>query len=103
MTDGERFVDHLPRKRRFYDRNERRSYEMTRAVAARLIDVPDLVRNGICETTRRNRGLTPYGGTSCAGTWCKSFAVCLRIPPMGPFCVIPNRSFTSLPRRNEKE
>jgi hypothetical protein len=45
MTDGERFVDRLPRKTRFYDRHERRTYEMTRAVAARLIDAPDLVRN----------------------------------------------------------
>lgn len=43
MTDGERFIAQLPRKTRFYDRNERRAYEMTRAVAARLIDVPDLV------------------------------------------------------------
>ena len=43
MTDGERFIAQLPRKMRFYDRNERRAYEMTRAVAARLIDSPDLV------------------------------------------------------------
>jgi hypothetical protein len=55
MTDGERFVDQLPRKRRFYDRNERRSYEMTRAVAARLIDVPDLVRNGLSYMERHMR------------------------------------------------
>jgi hypothetical protein len=45
MTDGERFVDRLPRKKRFYDRHEHRTYEMTRAVAARLIDAPDLVHN----------------------------------------------------------
>ena len=45
MTDGERFVDRLPRKTRFHDRHERRAYEMTRAVAARLIDAPDLVHN----------------------------------------------------------
>jgi len=47
MTDGERFVDRLPRKTRFYDRHERRTYELTRAVAARLIDAPDLVRNAL--------------------------------------------------------
>jgi hypothetical protein len=47
MTDGERFVDRLPRKTRFYDRHERRTYEMTRAVAARLIDAPDLVQNAV--------------------------------------------------------
>jgi hypothetical protein len=45
MTDGERFVDRLPRKTRFYDRHERRTYEMTRAVAIRLIDAPELVHN----------------------------------------------------------
>ena len=45
MTHGERFVDRLPRKTRFYDRHEGRAYEMTRAVAARLIDAPDLVDN----------------------------------------------------------
>ena len=43
MIDGEQFIAQLPRKTRFYDRNERRTYEMTRAVAARLIDAPDLV------------------------------------------------------------
>lgn len=47
MSDGERFVDQLARKTRFYDRHERRTYEMTRAVAVRLIDAPDLVRNAV--------------------------------------------------------
>ena len=46
MTPGEQFVDKLPRKARFYDLNERRGYEMTRAVAARLIDDPSLVAAG---------------------------------------------------------
>ena len=46
MTRGERFVEAIPRKDRFYDRNERRSYELTRAVAARLIDDPTLVKSG---------------------------------------------------------
>jgi hypothetical protein len=40
VTPGEQFVGSLPRKTRFYDRNERRSYELTRATAARLIDDP---------------------------------------------------------------
>jgi len=45
MTDGARFVERLPRKTRFYDRHERRTYEMTCAIAARRIDAPDLVQN----------------------------------------------------------
>jgi hypothetical protein len=36
MTDGQRFVDRLPRKTRFYDSHERRAYELTRAVAGLL-------------------------------------------------------------------
>ncbi len=52
MTDGERFVDQLRGKTRFYDRHERRTYEMTRAVAARLIDAPDFVRNALAYIER---------------------------------------------------
>lgn len=47
MTEGEQFIGRLPGKTRFYDRHERRTYEMTRAVAVRLIDAPDLVRNAV--------------------------------------------------------
>ena len=47
MTRGEQFVEALPGKLRFYDRNERRSYELTRAVAARLVDDPGLVQQGL--------------------------------------------------------
>jgi hypothetical protein len=47
LTRGEQFVQSLPGKTRFYDRNERRSYALTRAVAARLIDDPTLVREGL--------------------------------------------------------
>ncbi|MCP1558011.1 UNVERIFIED_ORG: hypothetical protein M2438_002094 [Methylobacterium sp. SuP10 SLI 274] len=46
MTEGERFVGSLPRKADFHDRNKRRSYELTRRIAARLIDDPGLVANG---------------------------------------------------------
>lgn len=46
MTEGERFVGLFPRKTDFHDRNKRRSYELTRRVAARLIDDPRLVANG---------------------------------------------------------
>lgn len=46
MTEGERFVGSFPRKADFHDRNKRRSYELTRWVAARLIDDPGLVANG---------------------------------------------------------
>lgn len=46
MTEGERFVGSLPRKADFHDRNKRRSYELTRWVAARLIDDPGLVAHG---------------------------------------------------------
>ncbi|KAB7783402.1 hypothetical protein [Methylorubrum populi] len=46
MTEGERFVGSVPRKADFHDRNKRRSYELTRQVAARLIDDPGLVANG---------------------------------------------------------
>jgi hypothetical protein len=52
---GEQFVAELPRKVRFYDRNERRSYEMTRAVAARLINDPTLIQNGL-DHMRRHMG-----------------------------------------------
>ncbi len=46
MTEGERFVGSVPRKADFHDRNKHRSYELTRQVAARLIDDPGLVANG---------------------------------------------------------
>ena len=46
MTEGERFIGSVPRKADFHDRNKRRSYELTRQVAARLIDDPGLVANG---------------------------------------------------------
>ncbi|QCI67583.1 hypothetical protein [Phreatobacter stygius] len=46
MTRGERFVAQLPEKTYFHDRNERRGYEVTRLVAARLIDHPELVQHG---------------------------------------------------------
>jgi hypothetical protein len=52
LTRGEQFVHSLPRKTRFYDRNERRSYALTCAVAARLIDDPALVRNGLLHAQR---------------------------------------------------
>ena len=55
MTRGEQFIASLPAKTQFYDRNERRSYELTRVVAARLIDDPSLVRNGL-EHARRHMG-----------------------------------------------
>jgi len=47
MTDGERFIAELPRKTRFYDCSERRVYELTRAVAARLVDDPGLIGNAL--------------------------------------------------------
>ena len=46
MTEGERFVGSLPRKADFHDGNKRRSYELTRRIAARLIDDPELVASG---------------------------------------------------------
>lgn len=58
MTRGEQFVESLPKKMRFYDRNERRSYELTRAVAARLVDDPALMRNGLAHATRHMRADT---------------------------------------------
>ena len=56
MTSGAQFVEALPRKLRFYDRNERRSYELTRAVAARLIDDPSLIQNGLAHIGRHMSG-----------------------------------------------
>ena len=52
MTPGEQFIASLPAKTQFYDRNERRSYELTRVVAARLIDDPSLVSNGLAHARR---------------------------------------------------
>jgi hypothetical protein len=52
LTRGEQFVAALPPKTQFYDRNERRSYELTRVVAARLIDDPSLVSNGLAHARR---------------------------------------------------
>lgn len=46
MTRGKQFVESIPRKTRFYDRSEWRSYELSRVVAARLIDEPSLIENG---------------------------------------------------------
>jgi hypothetical protein len=56
LTRGAQFVESLPRKVRFYDRNERRSYELTRAVAARLIDDPTLIGNAVAYTRRHMSG-----------------------------------------------
>jgi hypothetical protein len=56
LTRGEQFIETLPRKARFYDRNERRHYEMTRAVAVRLIDNPALVRSGLAFARRHMSG-----------------------------------------------
>jgi hypothetical protein len=56
LTPGEQFVEALPRKLRFYDRNERRSYELTRAVAVRLIDDPSLIENGVVHMRRHMSG-----------------------------------------------
>ena len=56
MTRGEQFVEALPPKMRFYDRNERRSYEVTRAVAARLIDDPSLIQKGLAHMQRHMSG-----------------------------------------------
>jgi hypothetical protein len=52
LTPGEQFVDSLPKKTRFYDRNERRSYELTREIAARLVDDPSLLKNGLAYAKR---------------------------------------------------
>lgn len=46
MTEGERFVSTLPAKMNFHDRSKRRSYDVTRRVAAHLVDDPGLVDNG---------------------------------------------------------
>ena len=56
MTHGESFIESLPKKLRFYDRNERRSYELTRAVAARLVDDPRLVKIGLDFVRRHMSG-----------------------------------------------
>jgi hypothetical protein len=55
VTPGKQFIDSLPRKTHFYDRNERRSYELTRATAARLVDDPTLVMNGLAHVRRHMR------------------------------------------------
>ncbi|MCJ2070191.1 hypothetical protein MKK75_15525 [Methylobacterium sp. J-030] len=46
MTEGERFVGSLPVKLDFHDRSKRRSYDVTRRVAAHLVDNPALVEHG---------------------------------------------------------
>jgi hypothetical protein len=56
LTRGEQFVETLPKKTRFYDRSERRHYEITRAVAARLVDDPALVENGRAFARRHMSG-----------------------------------------------
>ena len=50
------FIEALPKKVRFYDRNERRSYELTRVVAARLVDDPSLVKTGLDFVRRHMSG-----------------------------------------------
>ncbi|MBO0903943.1 hypothetical protein [Jiella sonneratiae] len=56
MTAGEKYVESLPRKRHFHDRNERRSYETARIVAARLIDDPRSLRQGLAYMRRHMEG-----------------------------------------------
>ena len=61
MSPGDQFVNTLPRKAQFYDLNERRSYEMTRAVAARLVDDPSLIEAGRRYLERHMRGDSAQG------------------------------------------
>ena len=46
MRESEAFIQSLPLKRRFHDRNERRRYEIALVTAAKLIDDPATLKNG---------------------------------------------------------
>ena len=56
MTEGERFVSGLPTKIDFHDRSKKRSYDLSRRVAVRLVDEPGLVENGRAFLERLVRG-----------------------------------------------
>ena len=47
MRESEAFIRSLPLKRQFHDRNERRRYEIALVVAAKLIDDPQTLQNGV--------------------------------------------------------
>jgi hypothetical protein len=47
MRESEAFIRSLPLKRRFHDRNERRRDEIALVTAAKLIDDPDTLKNGL--------------------------------------------------------
>src|SRR3984893_14524825 len=47
MRESEAFIRSLPLKRLFHDRNERRRYEIALVTAAKLIDEPDTLKNGL--------------------------------------------------------
>jgi len=46
MHESEAFIQSLPLKRQFYDRNERCRYEIALVTAAKLIDDPATLKNG---------------------------------------------------------
>jgi hypothetical protein len=55
MRESEAFIRSLPLKRRFHDRNERRRYEIALVTAAKLIDDPATMQNGLAYMERHMR------------------------------------------------
>lgn len=55
MRESEAFIRSLPLKRRFHDRNERRRYEIALVTAAKLIDDPATLKNGLAYMERHMR------------------------------------------------
>jgi len=56
MRESEAFIRSLPLKRQFYDRNERRRYEIALVTAAKLIDDPATLKHGLAYMERHMRG-----------------------------------------------
>lgn len=55
MRESEAFIRSLPLKREFHDRNERRRYEIALVTAAKLIDDPATLKNGLAYMERHMR------------------------------------------------
>jgi hypothetical protein len=67
MTRGQRLVESLPLKARFYDAHERRSYLRMVAIASRIVDEPQLIEAGRAYLDRFARN-DPHQ-TSAYETW----------------------------------
>jgi hypothetical protein len=59
MRESQAFIRSPPLKQQFYDRNERRRYEIALVTAAKLIDDPAALKHGLAYMERHMRVTPP--------------------------------------------